>query len=441
MTPARFRWSMIGVAVLAGAIQLDLLHARRASPGANVSPDGHFARVQAYWIIRGWWFVDPGHLDAARPGLSSSALHPPAPSLLLAAANAAGATGLTPERVMEAAIFVGAVVVAALAVRTIVGGAVGDRAGVLAALVVATYPALWVNPLTLGPETEVIAVCSLLLFGASRYWRGPSVGGAAEIGAYLGLAVLIRTDLVLLVLLLVVPLALLARAVPGVVRAKYLAIMVAVAVVIVAPWAARNLATFTATTLVSNDAGSVIAGANCVAAYGGADAGWWNPACASDAKASGDQSQRAAELRRVGQHDASAHSGDAIRTALIRLGRALNLYHPGQSASLEQLVGRPVWVSRLAEWYFYALVPLAIAGAVALRRRHCLLFPFGSLVGLSVLTVIAAYGDARYRVEADLALAMLAGVALEVALRRGRAALRPNAGRHSRHTGVVPVTP
>ena len=343
---------------------------------------------------------------------------------------------------MEAAIFVGAVVVAALAVRTIVGGAVGDRAGVLAALVVATYPALWVNPLTLGPETEVIAVCSLLLFGAARYWRGPSVGGAAEIGAYLGLAVLIRTDLVLLVLLLVVPLALLARAVPGVVPAKYLAIMVAVAVVIVAPWAARNLATFTATTLVSNDAGSVIAGANCVAAYGGADAGWWNPACASDAKASGDQSQRAAELRRVGQHDASAHSGDAIRTALIRLGSRPQPLSP-RAERIARAVGRPTGVGQPA-----GRVVFLRAGPPRNRRRGRVASP--ALPALPVRFVgrpFCAHGDrglrrcALYRVEADLALAMLAGIALEVALRRGRAALRPNAGRHSRHTGVVPVTP
>ncbi len=292
-----------------------------------------------------------------------------------------------------------------------------------AGIVVATYPALWVNPVTLGPETLVIAVCALAVFGATRYSSAPSVARAAEVGAYIGVAVLIRTDLVLLVVFLLVPLALWSRRVPAGRRAKYLGIMLGVAAVIVAPWVARNLATLRTTTLVSNDAGAVIAGANCALTYGGPDAGWWNRSCAGDGGAGGDQSQRAATLQSAGLHYANTHRGPAIRTALVRLGRALNVYHPGQTASLERTVGRPEWVSELAQWYFYALVPLALAGAVALRRRGSLLFPFISLIAVSVITVLSAYGDARYRVEADLAMAMLAGVAIEAVLRRARRAM------------------
>jgi len=85
---------------------------------------------------------------------------------------------------------------------------------------------------------------------------------------------------------------------------------------------------------------------------------------------------------------------------------------------LEALTGRPVWVTELATWYLYLLVPTAVFGAVVLRRRRLLLFPFAAMIVLATLIAALAYGDARFRVEADAAMAILAGVALDSLWRR-----------------------
>ena len=104
----------------------------------------------------------------------------------------------------------------------------------------------------------------------------------------------------------------------------------------------------------------------------------------------------------------------------MRLGRLWNVYRPLQGVQLETAVGRPAWVSRLGLWYFYVLVPVAVAGAVVLRRRRTLVFPFLSMIILSSVTAILAYGDARFALEADVAMAMLAGVALDAAIHAAR---------------------
>jgi 4-amino-4-deoxy-L-arabinose transferase-like glycosyltransferase len=349
-------------------------------------------------------------------------LHPPLTSILLAGANLASATDVFDQRVFFALIFGAAVVVVGLTVRALAGG----RAGVLAASIVAIFPPLWVNPVTLGPETVVIALVSLLLYGAVRFWARPSATGAAEIGAYLGLCILTRTDLVALVFLIGLPLAFLARPLSWTERAKCAGIMVVLAALIVAPWAARNLATFSRTTLVSDDAGSVLAGANCPASYVGNRAGWWSSHCTVQVPVPrGDQSVAAAALRTAGQQYAQGHESAFVRVGLIRVGRLWNVYDPVGQARLETAVGRPFWVSSLSLFAFYLLVPLAALGAVVLRHRRALLFPFVALVVLSTVTAFAAYGDARFRVEADVALAALGGVALDALWRGHERRARP----------------
>jgi len=433
----RFRVCMIGVVALAVAIQLRFID---VSVGSALSPVGRYARTQAYWMVRGDWFVNPlGRVDPAR---SVSALHPPLTSLLLGAADVAGADGVTAQRVLFALIFCAAVVVAGLTVRLLAG----DRAAVLAALVVATMPSLWVNPASLGAETLVIALTVLLLFASVRFRQRPDVAGAAEIGAYLGLALLTRADLAALVVV-VVPVVLAARRLSWFERVKLSGVVVAVAVIIVSPWAVRNLATFSGTTLVSDDAGSVLAGANCATTYEGSLVGWWSGECVTRAArtvdavrpvrpvrparparatsqarrlpAAGDQAVVAGKESRLGRRYATDHLGAFLRVGLIRIGRMWDVFHPFGQSRLEAGVGRPVWVSDLSVWYLYALVPLAVLGGAVLWLRKAPVFPFAGLVVLSTCTAFVAYGDARFRVEADVALAMLGGVALDWLWRRG----------------------
>ncbi len=416
---------MTAVAVVAGGIQALFIHAvshRSALPAA-----GRYDTVQAHFLVRGQWFIDPARAVAAAHAHVPTAAHPPLPTLLLAIADVASAGTSTKHMVFLAMVFVASVVVAGITVRDLVG----ERAGVLAALVFATFPYLWVNPATVGPETTVIAVTTVTLFASVRFWGRPSSAHAALVGLALGLCALTRTDLVALILLIGLPLGLLVRGVPWGTRIRGLAVMGVVVLVVVGPWVGRNLAVFDHTVVLSEDYGPVVAGANCPATASGDLEGWWSPTCLARVPASASPASVTADQFHVGRAYVTDHPGTAAGVAAVRLGRIWNVYRPLQGSELEVGTGRPAWVSRLGLWYFYVLVPVAIVGALVLRRRRLLVFPFLALIVLSSLTAVLAFGDARFAVEADVSMAMLAGVALDALVNRLRARGSSRPGLHS----------
>ena len=424
--PSAFTAGLAAVAALAAGIQALLIHAvshRSALPGP-----AWYDTVQARQLVRGQWFVDPVSATSGAHLLVPTAAHPPLPTLLLAIADVADAATPTAHMVALATLFVAAVVVAGVTARDLAG----ERAGLLAALVFATFPLLWVNPATVGPETTVIAVTTLLLFAAVRFWGRPSPGHAALVGLALGLCALTRTDLVALVVLVGLPLGLATRRVPGATRLRRLAVMGALFLLVVGPWVGRNLALFGHTVVLSEDYGPVVAGANCAATVGGDLEGWWSRACLDRVPVTGRTAPVAtADQVRAARAYVSGHPTATVGVAAVRLGRVWNLYRPFQGADLETATGRPAWVSRLGLLYFYLVVPVALVGAWALRRRRLLLFPFVALVVLASLTAVLAFGDARFAVEADVALAMLAGVGLDAGLTRARRRWSGGPGRHS----------
>jgi 4-amino-4-deoxy-L-arabinose transferase-like glycosyltransferase len=416
---------MTAVAVVAGGIQALFIHAvsrRAALPAA-----GRYDTVQAHFLVRGQWFIDPATAAAAHAHVPTAA-HPPLPTLLLAIADVASATTSTKHMVFLAIVFVASVVLAGITVRDLVG----ERAGVLAALVFATFPLLWVNPATVGPETTVIAVTTLVLFASVRFWVRPSSGHAALVGLALGVCALTRTDLVALVVLIGLPLGLLVRGIPWAARLRALALMGVIALVVVGPWVGRNLSVFDHTVVLSEDYGPVVAGANCPTTASGDLEGWWSPTCLARVPVTGvSPSATTADQVHVGRVFVAHHLGSSVGVAAVRLGRLWNVYRPLQGADLQVGTGRPAWVSRLGLWYFYVLVPVALIGALVLRRRRLLLFPFLALILLSSLTAVLAFGDARFALEADVALAMLAGVALDALVDRFRRQRSARPGLHS----------
>jgi 4-amino-4-deoxy-L-arabinose transferase-like glycosyltransferase len=336
--------------------------------------------------------------------------------------------------VFLALVFVASVIVAGITVRDLVG----ERAGILAATVFATFPLLWVNPATVGPETTVIAVTTLLVFASVRFWSRPSSGHAALVGLALGLCALTRTDLVALVVLVGLPLGLLVKGASGKVRLRSLAVMGIIALLVVGPWVGRNLSLFGHTVVLSEEYGPVVAGANCAVTASGGLEGWWSHTCLARVPATGqDPSVTTADQVHVGRVYVTDHLGSSVGVAAVRLGRVWNVYRPLQGVNLEVGTGRPAWVSRLGLWYFYVLVPVAVLGALVLRRRHLLVFPFVALILLSSLTAVLAFGDARFAVEADVAMAMLAGVAIDAVLIRLRSRWSSGPGAHSIHRSAA----
>ena len=99
---------------------------------------------------------------------------------------------------------------------------------------------------------------------------------------------------------------------------------------------------------------------------------------------------------------------------LARWGRITGLYKPLQQTALDHFPeGRSIWVARgaLAGWYIVA--PLAIGGALVLRRRRIPVFP---LLGPPIVVWIAVtitFSTTRYRASAEGALCLLAAVGVD----------------------------
>jgi hypothetical protein len=242
------------------------------------------------------------------------------------------------------------------------------------------------------------------------------------------------------VILVGLPLALLVKNTTWSGRLLLLGTIAVLFALVLGPWVARNQIVIGHSAVVSEDYGPVLAGANCPATFSGSLEGWWSASCVAAVPHSrGSEIRATRNEAHVARTYVAAHLGRAVGVAAVRLGRLWNVYRPLQGVKLETAVGRPTWVSRLGLWYFYVLVPVAVLGAVLLRRRRTLVFPLVAMLLLSSVTAVLAYGDARYALEADVAMAMLAGVALDAALRAAGSLGMRSSGRHraGRHRAVA----
>jgi hypothetical protein len=89
-----------------------------------------------------------------------------------------------------------------------------------------------------------------------------------------------------------------------------------------------------------------------------------------------------------------------------------------------------------AQWSFYLLLPIAIAGAVVLRLRRVKVYPLLAQAALATFVAATTFGVTRYRAGAELGLVLLAAVAVDALLQRWRPV--PLA---SYRSGVVPDEP
>jgi hypothetical protein len=201
------------------------------------------------------------------------------------------------------------------------------------------------------------------------------------------------------------------------VRAALVAVLAFV--VVLTPWTVRNWIAFDQPVIISTNSGSAIAGANCHETYYGDQLGGWRPQCIRETP--GNEAQHQDDVRDDGVRYARDHLGRLPVVLAVRLARVWNLYDP-----LQLPEGRSARAEKLGVLMFFALVPLAVAGTLVLRRRRVpvwiLLTPFIVVSFTALLT----YGNQRFREPAELSLVVLAAVAID-ALMRGRRSARTRA--------------
>ncbi len=74
--------------------------------------------------------------------------------------------------------------------------------------------------------------------------------------------------------------------------------------------------------------------------------------------------------------------------------------------------GRPVPASRAGLFAYYALLPAAVIGIVAMRRRRVTLWPLLVPALVVTLSSMVGFGQVRFRAEFEVSLVVLAATGL-----------------------------
>ncbi|MGQ0823424.1 MAG: glycosyltransferase family 39 protein [Actinomycetota bacterium] len=374
--------------------------ARFYHEGANLLSDGH-------------GFISPFVADRT----VEAAEHPPLYVVFLAIPSAVGLETVLAHRLWSCLVGVVTVAVTGLLGRRVAG----DRAGLIAAALAALYPNVWSPDTMLQAETLATAATIGAVLLAYRYLDEPRLQHLALAGAACGAGALARSELLLLVPFLLVPVALAARAVSWRSRVQWLGAAVLVPIVMIAPWSIYNATRFEHPILLSSQIYPLLASANCDSTYDGELQGYFDINCAVAVAAregltrADDQSEQGIVYRRAAFEYVGDHLQQLPKVVGIRLLRILGLYEPERFIRMDDFVeGRDAWVARAALYSFYAVSILAIAGAIILRRRRPVpLFPLVAPIAMVLVTVVVTYASTRFRAATEPALIVLAAVTID----------------------------
>ena len=397
-------------AIAAAALAVRLVYALAIVRDAPLIGDALEFHLQANALADGHGYIQPFVLrDTGVP--RPSADKPPLFPLLEAAVSVLGGRSWAWHHLVGVLAGTATTVVCGLLGRRVAGPA----AGLLAAGIAALYPVLIATDGSLRSESVYALAIALVLLAALRLRAAPSVRRAAVAGVAIGAATLVRSEALLLLVLLVLPLA-------GPRRALAAA---AVCAAVLAPWMARCWIALDHPVLVSTNVGGLMAGANCDSTYAGDLLGQWDYRCLPPPE-SPNEAVESARLRSAGLRYARDHAGRLAVVIPARLGRSFELFRPRQNATMEHFYeGRDLRLAQAGTLCFYLLAILGAIGAWALRRRAgpwtVLLAP----VALVAFTTVISYGFTRFRVAAEPGLVVLAAAGvLALAQRTGGARAR-----------------
>jgi len=380
--------------------------------------DAYFYHAGANLLAEGKGFISPFYVQL---GLKRAAAeHPPLYTIFLAVPSVLGMKSVLTHLLWSSMLGTATVWLIGL-----VGRAVGGvRVGIIAAVVAAVYPNLWAPDGMLQAETLSMCAAAATILAAYQYWRQPSWRRLVVVGVACALGALARSELILFVPLLVVPLACAARDRPWRVRLRWLGASVLAAAAVLAPWTIYNATRFVHPVLLSAQFAPLLASANCESTYYGALQGYFDIRCAAaiDKKdhltLKDDESQEDIVYQREAFAYMRTHLSRLPVVESVRLRRIIGLYRTSLYVRADAYIeGRsPVWISWAALYSFWVLSLLAIPGAFVLRRRTTPLWPLVAPFVVVIMTVLATYASTRFRTTAEPALVVLAAVAIDAAI-------------------------
>ena len=411
LSPRRWTIALAVIAVAGFALRVAyVFHTRHLSIGG----DAFYYHQQANYLAQGRGFVEP--FSYAKTGRAMpSAYHPPLWTLYLTLFSLAGLKSWTVHRLAGCLLGTSTIVLVGLLGRRIGGPKAGRTVGLVAAAIAAFYPFLWINDVLGMSESMVLLTCVGVMLLAYKLIERPTLIRAALLGGACALAALSRSEQILLLPLLVVPIIALLRK-QGL-RRQFALLTVSglTAVVVLSPWVVRNIVTFDHPVFLSSNVEPTLVVSNCPTTFDPHSAfyAFWDIKCFSQTPLAGDESDQNVVWRHQALTFLSHHKSQAVGVGVARVGRMWNVFRPVENMHLDLIEDHPLWVSQSGLAVFAFLVPLALAGGVILRRRRIPLLPLTAFMIVVTATAVITYGATRFRAPAELSLVLLAAVAIE----------------------------
>lgn len=428
-TSRRFRTGLLLVLLLATAVRTTFI--LTVARHDHRFYDAGYYELQARAIANGHGYNDPfeflpGHPHRSRP----AADHPPLTVFailpVIAAGDGVGLEESTTQLLVRFEMLLiglaGIVAMAMLARRL-----AGETAGLIAAVIAALYPYLWVNDGLIMSESLAVLLTVGALLLTFRLIDDRRGGTALALGAVCGVAALARAELILLAPLLALPLLWTWRTESWKARLAPIAVVALGTVLVVGPWVAFNLSRFDEPTAISTNDGIAILGSTCDAVFFGHAIGLTNlSVCIPKHAPRGDQSVVSKIYRqRALDYIDDGHRSQFAKVVLARIGRDWGLFRPLDMQFINESEGRPRWLTTLGMWWYYPLLAFAVGGIVVLRRRRVRMWPLAVPPIIVTVGTVLSYGQTRFRVPAEPVIVVLAACAIAALVGAVRARSTP----------------
>jgi peptidoglycan/LPS O-acetylase OafA/YrhL/4-amino-4-deoxy-L-arabinose transferase-like glycosyltransferase len=415
----RHFWWWLG-AIVGGALALRLTYVIGWRTPWEPIGDPYYYHHGANLLADGEGYVHPYQyllFGVRMPGAD----HPPGYMTVLAGFSWLGLRSFFQHQVLSCLIGAAGVAAMGLAGRRIAG----ERVGLVVAALAAVSPNLFYFDAMVVSESMVVATTAAILIAAYRWWDRTTPAAAATFGAVIGIAALVRSEAILLGPLIALPLlwwrrrtvddpARPARWLPQ------LALAGGVAALVIAPWVGYNMSRFSEPVALSAQFDQTLGTANCDTVYHGDRVGYWSLACIQETEhlvGEGDASAQGKGFREIALRYARENSDRVPYVVAGRVGRTFGLYQPQEQIFLDtQVETKEPVLGEVGLFVWYAIGVAGLVGLVGLRAAGRPIFPVVAIVGSVVVTVAAIYGNTRFRLPAELALMIPAGVSADAGL-------------------------
>ncbi len=414
----RVRLGLIGGLGLAVRVLTVMVEYRKLSPPPPDLTDNTWYWLQSKLLARGDGFANPFNwYGATEPHyhgvIAHSAGHPPLYTAYLAIFQFFGFG--SPLSMRLASSLLGTLCVVGVGVLTLkITGR--ERAALIAAVLAAIYPNLWINDGLILSESMYAPLMVLLLWTAYQLIDRPTVWRAAAVGGAIGLACLTRSESQTLFVFLLVPVCWWASRQLGWKSAlRNLAVAGICGALVASPWVIKNLTTFHHPVFLAIGAGFVLDVSNCDSTYYGQLLGYTDATCSTSTwPKNADESDIELILRKHATEYISSHKSRLPVVVAARIGRIYNVYRPFQGVDLDVFFERRgKWESWAGLWSYYAIGLAAAGGTVALWRRRRSLAPMFAVMLMVTFTAASSMGITRYRVAAEVVWVVLGGIGID----------------------------